>query len=152
MLGSDTTVPSADFRRALTSLGCNLKPYQLNQIIAFITPGDEVPMEQFLYVLRGTVPPLDGKQPENMAAYQRLLKAVEDRTSSANVDWEQHVISLVRSKDHPEVVEALRDYAAPVYVRNVYNVESRELQNLLQDMYAISPETFARSMDTIWDI
>lgn len=152
MMGSTNNIPSAEFRRALSSLGCNLKPYQVNQIIAYITPADEVPVEQFLYVLRGTVPPLDHKQPENVATFQRVLASIANRAGGAAINWETHVVSLVNTRDHPEVAEALLEYAAPVYVRDVQDVREKELQDMLQDMYAISPDTFARSMETVWNI
>ncbi len=156
MLGSDTEVPASEFRRAISSLGCNLKPYQLNQIIAYITPGDTVPMEQFLYVLRGNSPPLDHDQPENFAAMLNLLSAVEnyarENSNSGRINFERHVLNFVRSDEHPEVLEALRDYARPVYVRNEDDVQIKELQNMLEDMYSVSPDTFAKSMTTMWTI
>lgn len=156
MLGSDTEVPAAEFRRAISSLGCNLKPYQLNQIIAYITPGDTVPMEQFLYVLRGNSPPLDHDQPENFAAMSNLLSAVEnyarENSNSGRINFERHVLNFVRSNEHPEVLEALRDYARPVYVRNEEDVQIKELQLMLEDMYSVSPDSFAKSMAAMWTV
>lgn len=156
ILGSNSEVSATDFRRTLTSLGCDLKPYQLNQIIAYITPGDMIPMEQFLYILRGNVPHLDRDQPENLKCLQRLLNTIEDNarnnSNSGRINFERHVLSLVRSAEHPEVIEALRDYAAPVHIRDVDNVQRNELENLLLDLYAVSPDTFARSMESIWEV
>lgn len=147
LIGTEGEMSSADFRRAISSLNCSLKPYEVNQIMAYIAPGDEVPVEKFLYVLKGSVLGYQSSFSE------RVFKLIQSSSSSNNneqaVTWDD-VLACVNSAQHPEVVEAMQEYAGPLYIQDPARVTFAEISSMLQDMFAVSPDTFEESMREVW--
>lgn len=56
----------------------------------------------------------------------------------------------MEGESHPEVLDGLRDFVTDVYVKDLRNVQFDEILDLLQDMFAASPEDFELSMKLIW--
>lgn len=81
--------------------------------------------------------------------YSSIRQALKLTDASERISWTD-VLLCVEGERHPEVLDGLRDFVADVYVKDLTNVQFDEILELLQDMFAASPEDFEFSMKLIW--
>jgi hypothetical protein len=145
ILGTTGEVDAAGLRRGLASIGFDMKIYEVNQIIAFLTPTDKVSLEKFLYALKGNIVGFETN------FIDKLYQYVKTETASETISWSQ-ILRYLNQEQYPEVLEAMYEYASVAYFADVNNVQFNELVALFQDMYAATPETYDESMRNIWNI
>lgn len=114
-------------------------------MIAYITPSATlVPVEGFVYSLRGTVQNFEKHVPENI--FQRL--AAQSGESKRRIAFEtfKHAIN---AQEYPEFLQGFVTFA-PVYSATKTDFSLDEFTEMMHEMYLASPSLYHEAMSHLW--
>jgi hypothetical protein len=121
-------------------------------MIAYITPSSTlIPLDKFIYTVKGNMNQFQKSRINDV--FQRIITVNElsENNTSERVKLD-HILQTIDSSEYPEIYEALSQYIS-IYSIDGTNIYSKhELGELLQDMYAASPDLYEQSLKAMWKV
>lgn len=134
------TISCAEFRAKIGKCEVKLTPTDVNQILAFLTPSNDLNVDQFI---RMVVARTDGHNPAEIKAIFSSLFGSPD----ARVSYEDLVSRL--ADEAIEVTEGLKEYL-PAYAGDDASYGVQEFALLHSDAYACSGGDFLKLLPLLW--
>mmetsp|Transcript_26199 Transcript_26199/g.28575 ORF Transcript_26199/g.28575 Transcript_26199/m.28575 type:complete len:377 (+) Transcript_26199:59-1189(+) len=141
-----------ELKKIINKLNINIKQHDVHQMIAYITPSSTlIPLDKFIYTVKGNMNQFQKSRINDV--FQRIITVNElsGNNTSERVKLD-HILQTIDSSEYPEIYEALSQYIS-IYSIDGTNIYSKhELGELLQDMYAASPDLYEQSLKAMWKV
>eukprot|EP01032_Pedospumella_encystans_P022900 gene22900-25937_t len=138
-----------EFRARMQAVGVEINPYELSQILAYISPSNtelsDKEVENFLLVMKGHAEGFSAQAVGNVF-FSLCGDAAEDTILSLNT-----LIASIDTNQHPEMAEGMREFL-PAYIGDSDEVSVHAFIELHDDMYASAPNVFYEQLKSVWKI
>eukprot|EP01036_Dinobryon_divergens_P026673 gene26674-35349_t len=141
-LGNSDFITFRNLKASISSIGVDIKPYDLNQIVAFVTPStEEIPTKSFIDALKGSTPSFE-QRPVETAFDSRFL------TEGPAVPLST-VIDAIRCDAYPEIKEGLKQFL-PAYSTDRETITKSQFVILHAEMWASAPQHYQKVFADAW--
>ena len=139
-LGNSEFLSFNQLKNGIQSIGIDVKPYELNQIAAFVTPStEEIPTERFIEALKGNNSTFNPSPVEKVYA-----ERFDGRNPSVS-----EVVDAVRCNEFPEIKEGLKQFLV-AYSTDKEILTKSQFVSLHGEMWASAPHHYPRVFVDTW--
>jgi hypothetical protein len=134
----------ADFRNIINTLQLGIKAHDINQMIAYVTPSSTtVPLDKFVYNLKGNVNSFQKEKVNEL--FGKLVYKYEVTDDKLKLN---DLLDSINREQYPEMYEGFSQYVS-VYA-NANSFGKTEFTELMQDLYATSPDLYEETLKSMW--